>query len=91
MLPVPSGTRIRGRHSHELLVASAAAFFLLAHLCFPRDSLEDIDALNFVPGVQMCGWALTSEDVSLYASADQFTRGARVGRDSHLHFPRSQR
>ena len=43
---------MRGQHSHEVLVTFAAAFFLVAHLWSPHDSLEDIDSINFALGVQ---------------------------------------
>jgi hypothetical protein len=43
---------MRGRHSHEVLVASAAALVLLAHLALFRPALEDIDSINFALGIR---------------------------------------
>lgn len=43
---------MRGQHSHELLVACAAALVLLAHLALARPALEDIDSLNFALGIR---------------------------------------
>lgn len=43
---------MRGQHSHEMLVACAAALVLVAHLALARPALEDIDSLNFALGIR---------------------------------------
>lgn len=42
---------MRGRYSHEFLVALTAALFVAAHLVLAQPSLEDIDSINFALGV----------------------------------------
>lgn len=42
---------MREQRSHEILVASAAVFFVLVHLALARVAIEDIDSINFALGV----------------------------------------